>query len=98
MGFPGGSDGKESVCNARDQGLIPGLGRFLEEGHGKATHSSILAWRTPWTEETGRIYSPWGRKESDKTEPLTLSLSLLVISVGFEEDLSETCAQAIIFH
>jgi len=32
MGFPGGSDGKESVCNARDQGLIPGLGRSLKKG------------------------------------------------------------------
>ena len=30
-----------------------------------ATHSSILAWKTPWTEEP---YSPWGHKESDKTE------------------------------
>ena len=30
-----------------------------------ATHSSILAWRIPWTEEPGR---PWGRTESDMTE------------------------------
>jgi len=34
-----------------------------------ATHSSILAWRIPWTEEPGG-YSPWGRKESDTTERL----------------------------
>ena len=32
-----------------------------------ATHSSILAWRIPRTEEPGRLYSPWGRKESDMT-------------------------------
>ena len=32
-----------------------------------ATHSSILAWRIPWTEEPGR---PWGCKESDTTERL----------------------------
>ena len=38
---------KESACNAGDPGLIPGLGRSLEKG--KATHSSILAWRIPWT-------------------------------------------------
>ena len=38
-----------------------------------ATHSSILAWKISWTEEPGR-YSPWGHKESDPTEPLTLSL------------------------
>ena len=34
MGFPGGSDGKESACNARDLGLIPGLGRSPGEGNG----------------------------------------------------------------
>ena len=45
MGFPGGSDGKESACDAGNLGLIPGSGRFLEEG--MATHSSILAWRIP---------------------------------------------------
>ena len=33
-GFPGGLDGKESVCNAGDPGLIPGLGRSLGEGNG----------------------------------------------------------------
>ena len=42
LGFPGGSDGKESTCNVGDLGLIPGLGRF--PGKGKATHSSILAY------------------------------------------------------
>ena len=34
MGFPGGSDGKESTCNAGDLGLIPGSGRSPEEGNG----------------------------------------------------------------
>ena len=34
---------------------------------GKVTHSSILAWRIPWTEEPGG-YSPWGYKQSDMTE------------------------------
>ena len=38
-----------------------------------ATRSSILAWKIPWTEEPG--YSPWGRKESDTTERLTLELT-----------------------
>ena len=47
VGFPGGSAGKESASNAGDLGLIPGLEYLLEKG--KATHSSILAWRTPWT-------------------------------------------------
>ena len=40
-----------------------------------ATHSSILAWRIPWTEEPGGLpWGPWGHKESDTTEQLTLSL------------------------
>ena len=45
MGFPGGSDSKESACNSVDLSLILGLEDPLEEG--MATHSSILAWRTP---------------------------------------------------
>ena len=40
-GFPDGSDGKESACNAGDPGSIPGLGRPLEKG--AANHSRILA-------------------------------------------------------
>ena len=55
QGFPGGSDGKESACNARDSGLIPGSGDALEKR--MATHSSIFAWRIPWTEELGRLQS-----------------------------------------
>ena len=55
VGFPGGSVGKESTCNAGDAGLILGWEDPLEEG--MATHSSILAWRIPWTEEPGRLQS-----------------------------------------
>ena len=55
MGFPGGSVGKESTCNAGNAGSIPGLGRSPEKE--TATHSSILAWETPWTEETGGLQS-----------------------------------------
>ena len=55
MDFPGSSDGKESACNAGDSGLIPGSGRSLEKG--MAIHSSILAWRIPWTEEPGGLQS-----------------------------------------
>ena len=53
VGFPGGSDGKESACNAGDSGSILGLRR--SPGEGMATHSSILAWRIPWTEELGGL-------------------------------------------
>ena len=41
--------------HAGDRGAIPGLGRYPGEGNGN--HSSILAWRIPWTEEPGRLQS-----------------------------------------
>ena len=41
-GFPGGSDGKESTCNAGDLGWIPGLGRCPRGGHGKPLQYSCL--------------------------------------------------------
>ena len=47
----------------------------LEEG--MATHSSILAWRIPWTEDPAG-YSPWGREESDKTEQLSPACILFI--------------------
>ena len=49
MVFPGRSDGKESACNVGDLGLIPGLGRSLEED--MASLSSIPAWRIPMDRE-----------------------------------------------
>ena len=61
-----GSAGKESTCSAGDLGSIPGLGR--SPGKGKGYHSSIFAWRIPWT-----VYSPWGHKDLDTTEWLSLS-------------------------
>ena len=61
-GFLGSSSGKESTCNVGDLGLIPGLGRSLEEG--VATHSSILAWRIPWTEEPGGLQSMGSRSQT----------------------------------
>ena len=50
---------------------------------GMATHSSILAWSSPWT------YSPWGHKESDRTERLSLSqliYSVVPVSAGWQND------------
>ena len=70
LGFPCGSAGKESVCNAGDLGSIQEtwvrcLGWEDPLDKGKATHSSILAWRIP--------------KESHKTERLALSLFFLAL-------------------
>ena len=47
LGFPVGSDGKESACNAGDLGSIPG------GGHGNLLH--ILPGELPWTEEPGGL-------------------------------------------
>ena len=44
-----------NVGDVRDMGLIPGQEDPLEKG--MATHSSILAWEIPWTEESGRLQS-----------------------------------------
>ena len=54
-GFPGGWEVNASAWNAGDQVSIPGSGRSPGEGNGN--HSSILAWRIPWTEEPGRLQS-----------------------------------------
>ena len=62
LGFPGCSVVKNPSPNARDTGWIPGWRRTLE----MATHSSLLAWEVPWTEEPGS-YSPWGPKDSVMT-------------------------------
>ena len=104
-GFPGGSAGKESTCNAGDLGSIPRLGIFPGKGIGYPLQypwASLVAqlvenppamqetwfntwvgknpWRreslpTPvfWPGEFHGLYSPWGCKESDMTEQLSLS-------------------------
>ena len=60
LDFLGGSDGKESACNAGDLGSIPGQEDPLKKG--MATYSSILAWRSPWTEESGGLQSMWSQR------------------------------------
>ena len=42
-------------------------------GEGNGNPLSILVWKIPTTEEPGGLYSPWGRKESETTEQLSLS-------------------------
>ena len=63
LGFLGDSDSKESACNSGDLGSIPGLGRPL--GKEMATHSSILVWRIPWTEEPGGLQSMGSQRVRD---------------------------------
>jgi len=77
--FPGSSDYKESAVW---EAWVWFLGQ--EDPLEKKTHSNILAWKIPWTEEptwTEVGYSLWGQKELDTTEWLTLSLSLMIKSL-----------------
>ena len=60
--FSGGSGGKATACNARDQ--VQSLGQEYPLEKEMATHSSILAWEIPWTEEPGGLQS-MGSQESD---------------------------------
>ena len=69
MGFPGGSDNKESTCNARDLGSILGLGRSPGRGHGNPLQYSCLGNLHGQRSLAG--YSPPGHKESDTTERLS---------------------------
>ena len=67
MGFPGGSEGKSSAYNVGD--LVRSLGWEDPLEKEVETHSSTLVWKIPWTEKLVG-YSPWGRKELDRTEQL----------------------------
>ena len=64
-----------SAGDVRDAGLIPGLGR--SPGVGNGNNSSILAWKIPQTEETGRLQS-LRLQESDMTKHSTASFNLLI--------------------
>ena len=69
--FPGGSVVKNQPANTGDvgngnTGSIPGVGKILEKG--MATHSNILVWRIPWTEEPGWAIVHGVTKESDTTK------------------------------
>ena len=88
LGFPGGTDGKESACNAGDPGLSPRLGKSPGEGNGNPLQYSCLensmdrgAWRA----------TVHGLSESDMTEQLTLYLccpecqnEILLLCYGLE--------------
>ena len=74
-GFPGGSEGKESACNAGDLGSIPGSGRSPEEGNEWHPTPVLLPGKSH--EQRSLVYySPWDRKESDMTERLHFHFQL----------------------
>ena len=72
LGFPGGSDGKESACKAGGPGLIPGLGRYPGEGNGNPFQYSFLensrdggAWQA----------SLWGHKSQTRLSDCTTTIT-----------------------
>ena len=88
LGFSGGSVGKESACKSGDLDSILGLGRSPGEREWPKTWVQSLGWEnileeelpTPafWLGEFHGLYSPWGHKELDITESLSLTLFLRV--------------------
>ena len=72
-GFPGGSEGKVSACNAGDLGSILGSGRPPGEGNGNPLQYSCLENSM---ERCLVDYSPWDHKESDTTERVHFNLTL----------------------
>ena len=69
--FPGGSEGKESACNAGDLGSIPRSGRSPGEGNDRIPGF----WPGEFHGQRSLAgYSPWGCKESDTTESVTLAI------------------------
>ena len=69
LGFPGGSDSRESACCAGDLGSVPLLGRSPGGGHDNPLQYSCL--ENPRGQRRLAGYSPWGRKELDTTKHST---------------------------
>ena len=92
QGFPCSTVGKESACNAGDQGLIPGLGRSLREGNGNPLQYSSLenpmdrgAWQAT-------VHMVMGSQESDMTQhSCTYLINGVVIVSGGQQRYSPIC-------
>ena len=68
-GFPDGSVGKEFPCSAGDQEMwVQSLDQDDPLQEEKATHSSILAWKSPWTEDPGRLQSTGSQRETSRAQ------------------------------
>ena len=86
MGFPGGSDSKESTCNAGDLGSIPGSGRSPGGMHGNLLQYSCLENSHGQKSLVG--YSSWGHKESDMTEQLSIAQHFQFKDIKFNFSIS----------
>ena len=86
-GLLSGTSGKEPACQRRDEKTwARSLGQEDPLEKEMATHSSILVWKIPWTEEPAG-YSPWGRKELDMTEA-TEHTSTFIHQIRSDQSLS----------
>ena len=75
--FPGGSEGKVSVCIAGD--WVRSLGQEDPLEKEMATHSSVLAWKIPWMEKPGRLQSMGSQRVvSDFTSSLLIFISEII--------------------
>ena len=79
LGFPGGSDNKESTCNEEDLDLIPGWGRCPGGGHGNRLLKNFFSnscLKNPRTKEPGGLQS-MGSQSWDMTEQLSTAILIL---------------------
>ena len=94
--FPGGTSGEELAyqCMRHKRcGFDPWVGKIpLEES--MATHSSVLAWRIPWTEEPGRLYSPWARRVEHDWNDLACMLTFVCIFISVAIAVHETLSHS----
>ena len=74
LGFPGGSDIKESACNAGSLGSIPRMGRFPWRRAWQPP-PVLLPGESPWTEEAGEL---WGHRKSGMTEQLSTAHDICI--------------------
>ena len=86
--LPCSSDGEESACNSGDPGWIPGSARSPGEGNCNPLQYSFL--ENPHGQRNLVGYSPWGRKESDTTEGLTIQYSIFSYRSPFPRTVSST--------
>ena len=87
--FPGSSAGKESTCNAGDLCSIPGLGRSPGEEHGNPLQYACL--ENPQGQRNLAGYRPWGSKESDTTEQLSIAQNVKIPNTVLRRDGGKEC-------
>ena len=76
----------------RQETGVRSLGQKDPLQQGMVTHASILAWKIPWTEEPGGLYSPWSHRESDKTAYTPTFIATWHVGPGFPKSEGESCS------